>query len=700
MRLVSVLSSLTLFLPKVFSQTPWPPYDPSPAFTIGYIQNATWNNQSDVLSGGTLTINNQEFIIPRNLLVNTPALTAVAWGELFANETINLPLWPEVAWEAQIFANYIGGQHIAGIVYIFQELGNTGQGFISAIDYEKGELRVGGDPNVADSGVRVVISDPVGRFGLVHGDWPVWTADTDAPSIIASTGFPVCVPRTDPASEDDPLCPKKNRPVDGSGKPVSGFTFGAPPVADGQPDPHLMVPLSVGDHIIYSGTLVKDPDSDERIIAAFAIDANLGIYTAPGTVPAYLIINDALQAGINGNPRGEIQQTRVEGYTTDETATIEIYAIDVDPCTGEESERIWGSVVPRAADRRGQWRFRSDSTRLPPYTREVKARITTGTITTPNGLVAGEFIAPYPPDGYIFPELLVFGDNQLPHEFDLLPFLAQGSGPWLGGIPGVPEATTGPIVGQLDPWPGVTKPAPIVCPTVDPLVPVADAGADFTVLGGAKVTLVGGIKNTNLNLSDVTFTWNQTAGQNVDLDTSGGINATFTAPTVTALTTLTFTLEASSAAGKSTDEVVINVNPAIADSITVSTVSWKSGGGSGTLTVRASTNSPVSQLFVSASTIARVAMNRIGDMQFESLISIRPAPASVTISSSLGASVTVPVSNADVLGPAPAGGRVSASASLSATANSEVEAETRTQTEAEVTSTGVSASSAAATSSV
>ncbi|KAK7036465.1 hypothetical protein VNI00_011662 [Paramarasmius palmivorus] len=666
MRFSVVFTALAFLLPRsAFAQTPWPPYDPSPAFTIGYIQGATWNNQSDVLSGGTLTINNQEFIIPRNLLVNTPALTAVAWGELFNGDTINLPLWPEVAWEAQIFANYIGGQYIAGIVYIFQELGNGGQGFISAIDYEKGELRVGGNPNEPNSGVRVVINDPVGRYGLVHGDWPIWTADTDAPSITASTGFPVCIPRTDPAVEDDPLCPKKNRPLDTSGRPVSGFTFGAPPVREGQPDPHLFVPLAVGDHIIFAGTLVKDPDSDERIIAAYEIDANLGIYTAPGTVPAYLIITEALQAGIDGNQRGEIQETRVEGYTTDETATIEIYAIDVDPCTGEESERIWGSVVPRALERRGQWRFRSESTRLPPYTREVVARIATGTRVTANGVVAGEFVAPYPPDGYIFPELIVFGDTQLPHEFDKLPFLAQGSGPWLGGIPGVPEAETGPIVGQLDPWPGVTRPAPIQCPEVNPLVPVADAGADFTVLSGARVTLVGGLKN-NVDLSGVEFAWTQTGGDSVILDTAAGINATFTAPTVTSLAALTFTFQASNDAGSSTDEVVVNVNPAIADAITIETVDWKSGGGSGILTVRARTNSPVSQLFVSASTIARVPMNPIGNQRFEALISIRPAPGSITVSSSLGASVTIPVPDSMVIGPLDEGNNSTETASATA----------------------------------
>lgn len=36
-----------------------------------------------------------------------------------------------------------------------------------------------------------------------------------------------------------------------------------------------------GDFIIYSGTTV--PDGDDTIIAAYSIEANLGLYTAHGT---------------------------------------------------------------------------------------------------------------------------------------------------------------------------------------------------------------------------------------------------------------------------------------------------------------------------------------------------------------------------------------------------------------------------------
>ncbi|KAJ7579234.1 hypothetical protein C8J56DRAFT_1006783 [Mycena floridula] len=280
-----------------------PPYDPSPYTATGYITDATVNNASDVLSGGTLTFNNRVVIIPDNLLVNTPSLTAVAWSEMFnADGRINLPLWPQVSWEASIFANFINGQYIAGIVYIFQELGNLDQGFITHIDYDLGEMRIGGDFKDPNTGVRLVINDPIGRFGKVHGDWPLWTADTENPSVVASTGFPMCLPRVDPAVEVDPLCPITNRPVDTNGNFADIFTFDAPPVAAGQPDPTVFAPLVVGlyqcDFVTFSATTVPDSNG-EHILAAYSIEANLGFYTTPGTRPAYLRIS-TLQAGING----------------------------------------------------------------------------------------------------------------------------------------------------------------------------------------------------------------------------------------------------------------------------------------------------------------------------------------------------------------------------------------------------------------
>lgn len=165
--------------------------------------------------------------------------------------------------------------------------------------------------------------------------------------------------------------------------------------------------------------------------------------------------------------------------------------------------------------RRGQWRFRSSDPGLSPYTREVGIRVSAGVVETPNGISAGQFISPYAPDGFIWPELILFGKPQITHEFNLLPFLAQGSGPWLGGVPGVPQTETGPIVGQLSPWPGmllilqlwlvlpnrdtgINQPPKMNCPVINPLVPVSNAGEDIKALPNSTVTLVGKVKNPDL----------------------------------------------------------------------------------------------------------------------------------------------------------------------------------------------------------
>lgn len=139
----------------------------------------------------------------------------------------------------------------------------------------------------------------------------------------------MCVPRTNPATTDDPLCPKKNRPIE-AGKPVTQLyvlfwaidvmglyfmgqllifvldrNFGAPPVASGQPDPKIFAPLMVGDYITWSGVNIGG-----GLWSAYSIEANLGFFTAAGKAPVYLTI-DVAQWGIVGSTRGEVAETRV-----------------------------------------------------------------------------------------------------------------------------------------------------------------------------------------------------------------------------------------------------------------------------------------------------------------------------------------------------------------------------------------------------
>ncbi|PBK87641.1 hypothetical protein ARMGADRAFT_938447 [Armillaria gallica] len=148
-----------------------------------------------------------------------------------------------------------------------------------------------------------------------------------------------------------------------------------------------------------------------------------------------------------------------------------------------------------------------------------------------------------------------------------------------------------------------------------------------------------------VSVTNLTFSWSQTSGVTVELANANSINVTFLAPAVSTVSTLVFTLTVSNDAGESSDQVVININPGpTVDSITIEEASWKSGKGSGTLTVIASTNVASSQLFATDPDVDTIAMTSLGSGRFQALVSIRPSPVLVTITSSLGASVTVPVS--------------------------------------------------------
>ncbi len=45
-------------------------------------------------------------------------------------------------------------------MYVLQEIANINEGFITAIDYEKGEMRIDGTFGDLTTGQRMVINDP------------------------------------------------------------------------------------------------------------------------------------------------------------------------------------------------------------------------------------------------------------------------------------------------------------------------------------------------------------------------------------------------------------------------------------------------------------------------------------------------------------------------------------------------------------
>lgn len=511
-----------------------PPAMPAQFDITGFIQEATLDTMGEIcqasdprLAGGTVKLNGITVIIPCNTILQMPAAT-LTWQELFSlaprdmglpigsdgiptqtgmalKDSVNIPLatafnnGPLPSYEIQVQGNVVNGKYIAGLVFISQQALNIGQGVITKIDYSNGELQIavkGPTPTTA----RVRINDPLGRFGLSHGapgsgatlvepNYDVrFSMDEESPTIHAATGYPMCIPRTNPFSTqegDDPLCPQANRPrapnctslpapFPAFAMPATGqfcTSFMMPPPSGGisactgvdcRPDPTAQTPFEVGDYIVFLGTLKAD--SRGSYISAHTISASLGIYTTPGIMPAYLAIEMELQGTgaqpVANNPQEATTRVRVIGFSTDPSNLVDIYAVDVNPVTGETTDRLLGAANPSGPPIIGRFRFLPASGAFLPPPREFRVvsrtlcgdpsqpcRLGVNPTTYANGLIAGQYHAPN--FEFIFPENLIMGDALVPANFQDLSFLFCGSGPLTTPTGG----NGGPVVHQLNPAP-------------------------------------------------------------------------------------------------------------------------------------------------------------------------------------------------------------------------------------------------------
>ena len=564
-------------------------------------------------------------------------------------------------------------QYIVGLIAPISQQGlNLGAGKITCIDYATGFLYVGGAAAApgqtcsASNGARVQINNPIGRWGLAHSPDPRFSGDIGNTTIHSATGYPMCVPRQDPAVADDPLCPKGNRPLNGDarfpvdpfipiGEALKAFTMRPPPGQEsadpsGFPDSRQQLPFMVGDWIDYSGTLAKDANGLDYI-SAHTINANLGIFTSPGSQPAYVGV-EVILLGTAGLPVDGILQEAtnrifIVGFTTDPTRLVNINAIDVNPCTGEETVRLLGTVDPASQPVRSRFRFHVLGGAFMPPTREMVITSFTGTTpaTNPdgtpgyaNGLGSGQYRLPN--FDFIFPENHQFGQPIIPNNFQDMPFLAQGSGPLVG---------TGPIVGQLTPWPGTPAPQTVTC-TSSGAGPTVTAGPDF-VVGTNTQTQLFSKMTQDINAGPATIQWTQTAGPLVPMTDANTLTPSFTAPPVVCCGTppvLTFRISVTDAFGTATDSVNVTV-VATTDTVT-GTATWTAptpnvGNKGGKLNVSAASSSlnPSLTMFVVG----------YGTMDIDPVLG-RPnfvlsatgvdfPPVSVTVRTSLGGTVTIPV---------------------------------------------------------
>jgi hypothetical protein len=613
----------------------------------GLIQEATLDPAcaADPHCGGTITLQGHKITIPKETIVLYPA-NASTWQELFAYAPApyglnavqasgvlgasglamnDLPV-PLNNYEGHVVGNRVlGGSggpdlYIAGLVYVSSHSLNSGAGFINFIDYALGEIRVGGVIGDSTTGARVRINDPSGRFGRVNSPDQRWSVDPENPTIMAATGFPMCLPRFDPATKFDPDCPQTNRPshIAADGSTVFDFaidmldprspTF----VAGGARDPNFQAPLEVGDYVSFSGIIVKDlpatPAAGDgptvgpwplngaagTYVSAWAITNNVGIWTADGASPAYVMIDTALlgTGGLTVLGAGEAAfRTRFEGMTTDTSRNIHLYGVDFDSLTGATSDRDYGTIgvdpgAPNGAVR-GRWRFRPPcdpfgstplkpdkacvmnqvGTFLPPP-REVRAVIegawqpnapagatNPNLRTAANGLTWGQYRNPA--IEYIFPEN-VPGTAIVPNNFGSIPFLTQGGYPsFISGLPVIPK--------QLNPWPDATIPAAACTP------PTVSAGGPYTVASGSTVLLNG---VTVAGTGPFTFAWTPSSGTFLDPTLQ---NPTFSATGATS--PVNAAVNVKGACGTASASTTITVNAAAAPTVApIALITATSGG--------------------------------------------------------------------------------------------------------------------------
>lgn len=615
-----LLLSLLAISATAWGQLPVPP---SSQFDItGFIQVATLGGPGTgpgvgAHQGGVITVNGHVVTVPSETIVILPA-NALTWQELFAQAPApytgvatgmalaDIPA-PIATYEARIVGNRVlggpGGPdvYIAGLIWISQQALNNGQGFINCINYATGEIRVGGPIGNCAAGTRIQLNDPLnagvgtGRFGRPMTPDGRFMVDQDNPTIRSVSGFPMCIPRvladpTIPGNLDDPLCPQSQRPITVAGNPPVYMTLiqANDPVAlpGVPPDATKQAPFEVGDFVTFGGTLVADPGVTagptagpwpgiaNTYISAHTMVNNVAIYTWPGTSPAYVAIDVAFvgTGGLTVVGANEAAiMTRFEGFSTDTSRVVHLYANDLNPTTGAVSDRTYGTIGvdpgPIIGAATGRWRFRPPCTLtaptpsnfkdcqgppsnsfLPP-TREVRAVVEgawtlAGPQTTyANGIIAGQYHAPM--DDYRFPENLP-GKPVVENNFNSIDFLAKGGY----------TSSTGTLAGVLNPWPSNVVPIQ-PCTTL----PVAVPGGPYTTSSGGSITLNGSATTSD---TPVAFLWSAPSGTFSDPTLA---NPVYTAPVVGGLTNINLTLTVTTCAGSGSATTNIAVNGASAPTV-------------------------------------------------------------------------------------------------------------------------------------
>ncbi|KAH7319194.1 hypothetical protein BKA65DRAFT_513966 [Rhexocercosporidium sp. MPI-PUGE-AT-0058] len=474
-------------------------------FTVtGFLDSATAKSGSATNRGGSITVSGFNIVIPDNLLVEFPA-AFIPFAE-FAEAGASKRAGPN---EVSVTGNIVNNIIYAGQFSVSQLDLAAASGSIEALSPD-GAIKIKNGPTLR-------INDPRARYSAGYTNLPFFTADDENASITSFSGFPMCVPR----GSGDAKCPDGNRPAGSSSFVVGNAT--------------QMVPIRVGDYIEYSGIQV----GGETIVYGMVV--NIDVRTS-GSQPGYIRVEDALIGVQDASPAVESARHRFVGLASRSDLPITIWAIDQDPCTGEESDRLVATTTVTASAR-NKWEVRVErGTNVGFFTRNYRVKIGDNSVTTPDGISAGSYVQPV--TEWIYPELVTPGGTPPPIDFSNIGPLRNGFGD-----------VDGQVFGQLNPWPGATAPSVAACapptptPTDDgsgsttvpttsstpaPISISANAGADKIVLAGTFVPLNAVQSTPNILASDLTYAWSQIAGPTTGITLANPTTSTpsFVAPMV------------------------------------------------------------------------------------------------------------------------------------------------------------------------
>lgn len=377
----------------------------APLFVQGALEDATAFDDT-FNTGGTISVGGFNITVPKNMQVQFPA-AYVPWKDFVGDKDSML------GYETNVIGNFINGIPIAAQILTYQFFEGLASGFIESIEFETGKMQIRNGPILR-------INDPRAVFSVGYTEAPFFTADDESPSITSFSGFPMCIPR----NTTDPLCPSTNRPFNGPG------TFTAP-------DPLSMAPLLPGDFITWES--IKKGD---EAIAFNIVAQNVQITTLQDLV--YVRTELALLGIANFNGNTELAESRILGYLSNARSTVALYAMDIDPCTGEVTDRIVAAIGLRGGgNAQNKFEYRADI--LSGYARDYRVVAEVDgvpkTRTTKNGFLAGAYVQPV--------NVWVHGEQDVPgvpppaNDFSQLPWLTQGLG----------VDADGNLWGPLDPFP-------------------------------------------------------------------------------------------------------------------------------------------------------------------------------------------------------------------------------------------------------